>query len=148
MSRGDLTCPFMKHAPSPWSVPIVTPGARGAMFRTPPKHSAGVSRETNSSERPPEPTSDWPSSNGFSVAPVGLLRIMPICQLPTWTPEKLELVERLIAFAESRGHTILELAVSWLLAHKPVSSVIAGATSPEQIHANANAARWTLDDRI
>ena len=53
-------------------------------------------------------------------------------------------MEALIAFAEGRGHTILELAISWLLSRKAVASVIAGATSPEQIHANAGAAGWTL----
>ena len=63
------------------------------------------------------------------------------------TPDKLDVVERLIQFAEARGHTILELAVSWLLAHEPVASVIAGATSPEQVHANAKAPSWRLDER-
>jgi aryl-alcohol dehydrogenase-like predicted oxidoreductase len=58
--------------------------------------------------------------------------------------EKLEVVERLVAFAESRGATLLELAFSWLLAHKPVASVIAGATKPEQVRANAAAPRLTL----
>jgi aryl-alcohol dehydrogenase-like predicted oxidoreductase len=57
---------------------------------------------------------------------------------------KLTLVEDLITFASSRGHTILELAFSWLLAHAPVASVIAGATRPEQVHANAAAANWRL----
>ncbi len=52
-------------------------------------------------------------------------------------PEKLEVVERLVAFAQSRGATLLELAISWLLAHEPVASVIAGATRPEQVRANA-----------
>ena len=58
--------------------------------------------------------------------------------------EKLEIVERLVAFAESRGATLLELAFSWLLAHKPVASVIAGATKAEQVRANANAPRLEL----
>ena len=49
-------------------------------------------------------------------------------------------------FAESRGHTILDLAVAWLLAHRVVASVIAGATKPEQVRANAAAARWRLTD--
>jgi aryl-alcohol dehydrogenase-like predicted oxidoreductase len=57
---------------------------------------------------------------------------------------KLDVVERLTAFAESRGHTILELAFAWLLAHEPVASVIAGATRVEQIHDNIAAAQWTL----
>ncbi|MBC8101038.1 MAG: aldo/keto reductase [Cytophagales bacterium] len=60
------------------------------------------------------------------------------------TPQNLDTVEALIAFAESRGHTILELAFSWLLAHPSVASVIAGATRPEQIQANAAAASWHL----
>jgi aryl-alcohol dehydrogenase-like predicted oxidoreductase len=55
-----------------------------------------------------------------------------------------ETVERLIAFAESRGRSILDLAFSWLLAHEPVASVIAGATRVEQVAANAAAAEWTL----
>jgi aryl-alcohol dehydrogenase-like predicted oxidoreductase len=53
--------------------------------------------------------------------------------------ENLDKVERLIAFAESRGHTLLELAFSWLLARPIVVSVIAGATSAEQIRRNAGA---------
>lgn len=56
----------------------------------------------------------------------------------------LDIVERLISFAESKGHTILELAISWLLAHEPVATVIAGATKPEQVRANASAGGWRL----
>jgi aryl-alcohol dehydrogenase-like predicted oxidoreductase len=56
-------------------------------------------------------------------------------------------VEALIRFAEDRGHSILELAFSWLLARDPVATVIAGATSPEQIRANATAASWSLTER-
>lgn len=58
--------------------------------------------------------------------------------------QNLEIVERLIGFAEGRGHTILDLAFSWLLARPAVASVIAGATRPEQVHANAAAAGWKL----
>jgi aryl-alcohol dehydrogenase-like predicted oxidoreductase len=57
----------------------------------------------------------------------------------------LTLVESLIDLAEARGHTILELAVSWLLARRVVASVIAGATRPEQVRSNAAAAGWRLD---
>ncbi len=53
-------------------------------------------------------------------------------------------VERLAVFAEERGHTILELAMSWLVAQPVVASVIAGAMSPGQVRANAAAARWEL----
>lgn len=56
----------------------------------------------------------------------------------------LQVVEALIRFAEDRGHTVLELAISWLAARQPVASVIAGATSPEQVEANAGAAGWNL----
>ena len=64
-------------------------------------------------------------------------------------PRKLETVERLQAFAADRGHTLLELAFAFLLARPRVASVIAGATKPEQVRANAAAAAWTLgpDDR-
>lgn len=54
------------------------------------------------------------------------------------------LVEELQAFAETRGHTLLELAFSWLAAKPFVSSVIAGATKPEQLEANVKAVEWTL----
>lgn len=60
------------------------------------------------------------------------------------TGENLDRVEALIAYAESRGHTILELAISWLLAHGVVASVIAGASSAQQVRANASAAGWSL----
>lgn len=53
-------------------------------------------------------------------------------------------VEALTQWAEARGHTILELAFAWLLGHPVVSSVIAGATTPEQVAANAATATWEL----
>jgi aryl-alcohol dehydrogenase-like predicted oxidoreductase len=60
--------------------------------------------------------------------------------------QNLDMVERLIAFSEARGHTMLELAFSWLLRKPAVASVIAGATKPEQVKANAAAADWELSD--
>jgi len=60
---------------------------------------------------------------------------------PTKLAAQLEVLER---FAAERGHSILELAIGWLLAHAPVTSVIAGATTPEQVQANAAAAGWVL----
>jgi len=53
-------------------------------------------------------------------------------------------VEKLEAWARERGHTILELAFAWLLGHEVVSSVIAGATSAEQVKTNAATAGWAL----
>lgn len=66
------------------------------------------------------------------------------------TDKNWDIVERLTTFSEERGHTLLELAFSWLLAHDCVSSVIAGATKPDQIDANAAAADWVLtaDERM
>jgi aryl-alcohol dehydrogenase-like predicted oxidoreductase len=53
-------------------------------------------------------------------------------------------VERLTAFAAERDRSLLELAMSWLACLPHMASVIAGATSAEQVRANANAARWRL----
>ena len=58
--------------------------------------------------------------------------------------KNLEVVERLDSFASERGRSLLELAFSWLLSRPAVASVIAGATRPEQVKANADAAGWDL----
>ena len=58
--------------------------------------------------------------------------------------EHVAMAEDLIRFAEGQGHTILELAFSWLLTRPVVASVIAGATKPAQVQANAAAADWQL----
>lgn len=56
------------------------------------------------------------------------------------------IVERLEDFARARDHGLLDVAMSWLL-HKPVvASVIAGATKPEQVRANADAVTMELSD--
>ena len=60
------------------------------------------------------------------------------------TEERLDRIESLVAFAEGQGKTLLELAFAWLLAQPLVSSVIAGATRPEQVRANVAAAGWRL----
>jgi aryl-alcohol dehydrogenase-like predicted oxidoreductase len=62
------------------------------------------------------------------------------------TERNLEIVGSLSEFAESRGHTLLELAFSWLLTRQVVTSVIAGATKPEQVKANAEAPVWKLTE--
>jgi aryl-alcohol dehydrogenase-like predicted oxidoreductase len=61
-----------------------------------------------------------------------------------FTPENIDRVEALAAFAESRGHTLLELAFSWLASRPEVCSVIAGAKTLEQVQANSRAASWKL----
>jgi aryl-alcohol dehydrogenase-like predicted oxidoreductase len=54
------------------------------------------------------------------------------------------IVERLTAFAASHGHTLLDLAISWLAAQPLVASVIAGATRADQVALNVAAAEWRL----
>ncbi len=61
-----------------------------------------------------------------------------------FTDSHFDTVERLEAFARERGHTLVELAIAWLLARPQVCSVISGATSSEQLEQNARAADWTL----
>jgi aryl-alcohol dehydrogenase-like predicted oxidoreductase len=60
------------------------------------------------------------------------------------TPRNEDIVEKLQAFAEKRGHSMLELAFSWLASRPQVASVIAGATRVEQVEQNAKAIDWTL----
>ena len=55
-------------------------------------------------------------------------------------------VEKLQAFSEKHGHSLLELAFSWLAMRPCVASVIAGATKPEQLEANVKAADWKLTE--
>lgn len=62
------------------------------------------------------------------------------------TDENFDRIEALATIAEERGHTLLELAVAWLAAQGGVASVITGATSAEQVHANTRAALWQLTD--
>jgi aryl-alcohol dehydrogenase-like predicted oxidoreductase len=54
------------------------------------------------------------------------------------------IVEALDAFAAARGHTLLELAMSWLASRPYVPSIIAGATKPEQVEQNVAATGWPL----
>ena len=58
------------------------------------------------------------------------------------TDAQFDLVEALGKYAEERGLSLLQLAIGALLARSPVASVIAGATRPEQVKANASAAAW------
>ncbi|WP_328302746.1 aldo/keto reductase [Streptomyces sp. NBC_00435] len=61
------------------------------------------------------------------------------------TAERLDVVEALAALADEHGRTVLELAIGWLSAQPACASVIAGATSPEQVRANAAVADRPLD---
>jgi L-glyceraldehyde 3-phosphate reductase len=52
------------------------------------------------------------------------------------TPEVMQYLQKLKAFAESRGETISEMALAWVLAQKGITSVLAGASSVEQLRMN------------
>jgi aryl-alcohol dehydrogenase-like predicted oxidoreductase len=58
------------------------------------------------------------------------------------TDHKLDKVEALAEWAEKHGRTMLEVAIGGLAALPGCTSVIAGATSPEQVKANAVAGEW------
>jgi len=58
--------------------------------------------------------------------------------------QNFDVLDRLSQFAADRGHTILELAMGWLASMPVISSVIAGATSPQQVRENVSAAAWRL----
>jgi aryl-alcohol dehydrogenase-like predicted oxidoreductase len=60
------------------------------------------------------------------------------------TPENYAIIDKLTDFAQERGHTLADLAIAWLLAEPAVASVLTGASSEEQIAANARAASWRL----
>lgn len=62
------------------------------------------------------------------------------------TDANFDKLDKLRAFADSRGHTLHELAFSWLLSKKEIPSVIAGATTPDQVTANATTIAWKLSD--
>ena len=60
--------------------------------------------------------------------------------------KRFDIVESLGAFASERGHTLLELAMSWLAGLPHLASVIAGATRPEQVRVNVASVGWQLTD--
>ena len=69
------------------------------------------------------------------------LATMPADRAAHWhSPELLARVGALLELAEAEGVSLLTLAFSWLLDHPEVASVIAGASNPEQVRANAAAA--------
>jgi aryl-alcohol dehydrogenase-like predicted oxidoreductase len=60
------------------------------------------------------------------------------------TPENYSILDKLIAFALERDHSLNDLAHAWLLAQPQISSVISGATSVAHVQANATAGKWQL----
>lgn len=73
-----------------------------------------------------------------------MLRQGIMASRPPLSDERLATVEQLSAFAEERGRSLLELAISWLASQPTVASVLTGVTKPEQVIANASAAGWRL----
>jgi aryl-alcohol dehydrogenase-like predicted oxidoreductase len=61
------------------------------------------------------------------------------------TDERYAIVEKIAAYGDEIGHSVLEIAIGWLTAQPFVSSVIAGVTKPEQIRQNVAAAGWQPD---
>lgn len=94
----------------------------------------------------------FPLAGGFltgkyerGVAPAPDTRFGRARQRPRYlSDENFERLERWKTFAAERGHTVTDLAFAWLLSHRIVCSVIAGATSPDQIAANARSVEWTM----
>ncbi len=80
---------------------------------------------------------------GEDFAPGTRLAVLPFTQRMA-SDENFAKVEVLQDFVQTHGHSLLELAFSWLAAQPCVSSVIAGATTPEQVRANAAAINWKL----
>ena len=62
------------------------------------------------------------------------------------TDDVFDRIEALERYAEERGLTLLQVTIGGLLAHRPVASVIAGATKPEQVRANVEAGEWEPSD--
>jgi aryl-alcohol dehydrogenase-like predicted oxidoreductase len=94
-----------------------------------------------------------PLANGLLTGKYRRNRTLPAGARLTTTPRMADrylternwgIVERLAAFCAARGKTLLELAFSWLASRPAVASVIAGATSPEQLEDNVRAAGWAL----
>jgi aryl-alcohol dehydrogenase-like predicted oxidoreductase len=60
------------------------------------------------------------------------------------TPQNYLLIDKCTAFARERGHTLADLAIAWVLTEPVVSTVLTGASSAEQMVANARAGAWKL----
>ena len=84
-------------------------------------------------DQPPEPAPGARSSKAYNRLYSTVI-----------TDSNWERLEKLDTFAKSRGHRVGELAIAWLLSHSWLSTVIGGATRPEQLDANLAGANWTL----
>ena len=96
----------------------------------------------------------FPLASGFltgkyrrgAEAPAGTrLALMQPMAKQVMTDQNFATLEKLEEFSRQRGHTIVELAMSWLACQPVVSSVISGATQPEQVTENVKACQWKLN---
>ena len=74
------------------------------------------------------------------------LAVMQPMAKQVMTEQNFTTLESLEEFARGHGHTLVELATSWLACQPVVSSVISGATRPEQVTENVKACGWKLTD--
>jgi aryl-alcohol dehydrogenase-like predicted oxidoreductase len=81
---------------------------------------------------------------GSDLPPGTRLALMQPMAKQVMTEQNFATLEKLEEFARGRGHTIVELAMSWLACQPVVSSVISGATRPEQVTENVKACFWKL----
>jgi aryl-alcohol dehydrogenase-like predicted oxidoreductase len=72
------------------------------------------------------------------------MELMPSIAARTLNEANFAVLEALEEFVRRRGHTMVELAMSWLAMQPQVASVICGATAPEQVSENVKAAEWKL----
>lgn len=87
---------------------------------------------------------DRPPPAGSRFA--GESKVIDYLRQSQFSDARLATVERLKTYAQERGHSLLELAISWLTSQSHVASVIAGATRPDQVRANVEANCWKLSD--
>jgi aryl-alcohol dehydrogenase-like predicted oxidoreductase len=96
----------------------------------------------------------WPLANGLLTGkyqkgdrqpPGSRLEKLPMVQ-DSYSSEHWDKIEKIRLFAEARGIGMVELAFAWLLSNPTVASVIAGATTPEQVRQNATAFNTKLSE--
>lgn len=86
-------------------------------------------------------------TSGAESDPSWRIAAMPQDRREEWmTDARMTTTRRLDAFAQAAGRSLLELAMSWLACQTPVASVIAGASTPEQVGANAGSVGWRLTE--
>lgn len=96
-------------------------------------------------QRPPRPPAAQTPDvrKGRKIAP---LPPMPLWfkMVPTFTDANFEKMEKMKKYAAEHGHTVEELSLAWLLAHRYINSVIAGARNNEQVACHVKATGWKL----